>query len=706
MGVCMYMRRGMRSRFSLLCLLVLCLGCSCSAGGCFSVKSVYINSSYPIPEGPLKKRDWAQNLASYLVPTLAVGYRQPKVVGACLRKMNKKPQLVRNMLRFGRCVAAKKPTLAVWKACLQTHFPWIQIQQSGRAERCVSKLPCSTPLSPEDQMNFSVALASTASLLYAYQRLTFGRTLDMLRFTREHRQALQKAIDNAALLLEQDPHNQMNAEHANRATLPTLALSGGGPNGAFISGFMHAMLSFRELALAASDVSEAHKKIIRNRYRFGGASATSVGSLIAVALDLYFSNPKKPLSKKVKAALRTCLGSRYQGNVRDLQRCALHKLVQDFDVHGWDYLCVEKGSAIPVFVGKKKNLLRFDPLKKTLIDPMYRAYGDLMLNNDFIRVAMAIGLDQNLLVGLDERACRRDPSTREACFSSGLMASISEPGQISAVPRVFSGLTQSGEKGVWYDGGVRSALPSKRAALMTYGRVLALSTGRLLGEPASYSNGFNILVGSAGQAIGQNALGELSQTHLFQAQRAIQRTWLTACFKGGKSPLKPHLACIAPEHRNVQQNTLHRLYSPSPSKGGLWPVFVPENIQPGRLLVAGYTFDPYVMRGLFLWGQRTFFQRRRALFRWLGWTGMFDLEKGCKRTTKKAVSTSQPVRTPWACAPQYKASIKAFIRASRKELRTRYLRPKVPHDLKWWQEHAKKGKKQLSKKITMCASRT
>ena len=55
------------------------------------------------------------------------------------------------------------------------------------------------------------------------------------------------------------------------------------------------------------------------------------------------------------------------------------------------------------------------------------------------------------------------------------------------------------------------------------------------------------------------------------------------------------------------------------------PIFIPEDINPPELFAEGYTFDPVIMKGLFLWGQRVFLENYRSMLEWLGWETVLRL---------------------------------------------------------------------------------
>jgi predicted acylesterase/phospholipase RssA len=693
-------------------LLVAGVAASCSCGvGCLSIKNAYVQSSYPTPDGKVVERKWELTIASSLVPALVVGYQSPRKVGACLEKIGQSPQWIEHLLRFGKCLSRGSSGLGHWGKCMDTHFPWIKVSPppaGGSGLRCEPAFGCGVGLSHADQLNLANSLAAVGSFLYAYRLLVFGRSKRLADFDRIYKQAIRASLANAILLLKSDPHPAARHASVPRDTLPALALSGGGPNGSFTAGVLQAMLSLREAALASPDIPEAQKKIIREKYRFGSVVGTSVGSLISTALDLYFTRQPALLSPALKKALKSCLHGSASLGPRAFQQCALRKLFDDFQASEWDYLCVEKGSILGVFGGSTKNMLRFTPLRRSLLDPFMKAFGERILNNNFLRVSMAFGLEQNLLMSLDERACRGLGQHKHACLISGLMASISEPGQINAVGRVYSGLRPNGETGKWYDGGLRSALPAYRAAALTYNRVLAISTGRLLGVPSKYGNGFSIVLGSATAAIAQNGLLELSQAQLYQKERANRRGWLDRCMRRGAKPGRS----IPPLHRPSSYaawcppGRLGSLFSTTSSKAsGVLPFFVPDDIKPSQLYASGYTFDPYVMKGLFLWGQKSFLRRRSDLYRWLGWEGLHLLEARCRRApTRRRKPTSSPASgsAAWSCSPAFQKAVQQLVKKVTKTLHTEYIKPQPPHDLNWWKAHARKRRKLLESKITTC----
>lgn len=663
-------RSRLTARLILLLLCTFCFGaCSCGQG-CLSIKQTYIDTAYPIPSGPQTPRRWGLNISSVLTPSLLVGYEQPAQVGTCLAKLNQRPNKLRKrLLRFGKCLNGQPVSQKIWQGCLTKHFPWLQIN----AGTCKATFPCA--LSPADQVNLTLSLASTGALLYAYITYTFGRPRIEPSLVPTFATGIKEAINNASQTLQLDP-SANHPKALNRSNLPALALSGGGPNGAFTAGYLHAMLSLRELALNAADVPAKIKESIQQKERFGTAVGTSVGALIAPVIDLYFTKtPKKP-SPAALTGLRSCLGKDYSPkDPSAFQKCALRRLVENFNVNEWDYLCAAKGNALAPFVGKQKYLVAFDPLQATLLVPFMKAFGQDIVNNQFHRIAMAIELDQKLLVSLDERFCRKDPAKQQDCLVSAIMASISEPAQTPAVTKVYTGLTNTGEKGLWYDGGIRSGLPSSRAASATYKRVLAISTDRLLNIPNTSDNAFAILITSATSAISQNGQWELSFAQVSHQAKQNQRRWLRGCFGQKQSSSQP-------------TNSPDAAF-PSIA-GGVMPVYVPETIKPERLYASGYTFDPFVMKGLFLWGQKTFLRRRHFVYKWLGWRYLSALERSCKQKGKARSG----------CSKVYAKAVRDYARDVNKTLNKTYIQPN--YDLAFWQKRAKERRKLVGKYLKVC----
>ena len=194
------------------------------------------------------------------------------------------------------------------------------------------------------------------------------------------------------------------------------------------------------------------------------------------------------------------------------------------------------------------------------------------------------------------------------------MASIVEPVFVPARPTMYSGLQgPAGENGTWLDGSIRSLNPAARAATYTVGRVLAVNTHRAHGVPAPPPKGVLPLLLGTFDALGAGSRAwELRYARVYQQARKQLACELASRFADG---------VLCPES------------APTPGgpandglDGDLYDVWVPEDIAPSVLSAGGYTFDPVVMRGLFLWGQKEFFRSRRRILGWLGWCAIARLE--------------------------------------------------------------------------------
>jgi len=158
-------------------------------------------------------------------------------------------------------------------------------------------------------------------------------------------------------------------------------------------------------------------------------------------------------------------------------------------------------------------------------------------------------------------------------------------------------LYPGGEPGFWLDGGLQSVNPAARAVSYTHGNVLALNTFRALGTPVSHIEGLTPVALGTVVTIGTRLIGwETSYAGLEQHRRHAQ-----ACEVGRLVDI----AALCPKGPPSA-------VGPSTAPSGLLSVSVPDDISPPNLFASGYTFDPLVMRGLFLWGERALLRSRHA----------------------------------------------------------------------------------------------
>ncbi len=446
--------------------------------------------------------------------------------------------------------------------------------------------------------------------------------------------AAASALKRLARVLDATPANQ-----ATQNDLPVLAMSGGAANGAFTAGLLSELLSAREEALAklpAGERAEADRAS-----RFSTVVGTSVGALLAQLLEFAMLDDSA-LTPEQQAFVTACNAFTPRPEVkhpplsggktdcfsgwpnepfpsvpavpgRPIQSCALKLLERYFsDVDEADLMCAEQGSvarALGVFGQPRVNLIRFDPMQRAPLDPLIDLFHQQMHDNRLTRVVVSVETQQGQLVGLDERACGGADSPK--CLSAGLMASLVLPVFARPVSHVWSGFEPEGECGVWVDGGLRSQLPAIRALSysrptpLTGGmalRVLAIDTGRLtpVATPPPRMIA-DMVFTTLEQYAAQQDLTELA----FAQRLAELRDEELAALLAQVAPITP----------------LKRLARPSAADQRVRGLYVPGDVPDWVVAGAGYSFDRYVMRGLFLWG-------RQVARRQLGASGDLALKLG------------------------------------------------------------------------------
>lgn len=583
--------------------------------GC-SIKSQFIELAYPDSEIQAPpERDWTLSVAATLVPLLTIGYDHPPAVGSCLEQL---PLSVDDLWSYGQCLATSHNTE---ETCGDVHI-W---QLVWRKEENSLTPRCSAAVGRPDQLRMALAIMDVGEAIYSYNSSITGRLDAQEPLDDRIQTAVESALRVAIQTLKADPR----ASKPRPGTLPTLSLSGGAANGAFTAGYLYALLLTREAAISRAIRESDTDRLARieHRERFEAAVGTSAGTLAALPVDLYFSDNAR-VTEHSREALERCLATTggsepFVDASRPVQRCALGRLRTDFIQDEWNLLCVVDGSVLGLF-DHITGALRFDPLLKDFLQPFLADFSELMLHNDFIRVAMAIDLRQNVLIGLDERVCRWSEINTAQCLSTGILASIVEPVFAEPVQRVFSGVHgREGEAGTWIDGGLRSGTPASRAVTLTRvspagkdampTRVLAVNTHRaegIVSRPPPHA--ISVLFGSIGAIVEQTRLWEMAYAQRLDPRRQ-ERLCLIERNLRTESLFCPQLtAHVAP--REVTEAF------PQLGVGdAVLPIFIPEDINPPELFAEGYTFDPVIMKGLFLWGQRVFLENYRSVLNWLGW---------------------------------------------------------------------------------------
>ncbi len=561
-----------------------------------SIKSVFVDLSYPDNPTPSAPRDVGRSLDAVVGPSLIVGYEQPNDVGACLGELASRPDLANAMWAAGQCKAAGQA-----EAVCLAKFPWIK---GGGSAGSTLEFPCKSQLKDADRLELALALDDASVAFANYVVGAFGPSsihgappADVAKF-------LAPTLVHVASLLRADPTTH-------DTSLPALSLSGGAANGAFVAGFMHALLWLREVARAYGTPAEC---AAIDRERFGSAFGSSVGSLISLPLDLYFTDGSPPasLTPAIEACIKKGSGRVAARKDRSLQDCGLALLEHDFVASESELICARPGSALDLLQPNAKSIIRFDPLENATVEPFFRTFGGLTGGNAFMRTVVTADLAQGILAGIDERACRLPGLDPVVCQREAILASVSEPILAPPRPVVFSGLRSGGETGFWLDGGLQSVNPAARAVAYTNGKVLAVNTFRSLGTPVASIEGLTPVALGTIVTIGTGLIGwETSYAGLEQHRRRAH-----ACEVGKLVKLDALCPGGPPS-----------LAGPSAAAPGMLEVSVPDDIAPAALFASGYTFDPVVMRGLFLWGERSLLRSRADVLGFLGWCGPLAVEK-------------------------------------------------------------------------------
>jgi Patatin-like phospholipase len=624
-------------------------------------RTVFADLTYPAAQSSPPAATDLQLFAALQLEAMT-SYRHPAAMAACLRKLE--PDFLE---RTGERLAIAG---TAW-----THV----------ARDITLSSEC---LAADDEALVRYAISRVANAATAFVRAT---TLSEVERQGLYRRA-QVALGAIAGILEKTPPTGDATADA-----PALALSGGSANGAFTAGFLFELLSLRERALPETGDG--------GRYRFSAIVGTSVGSLLAQILDLYFVDPGAPIDPARRAALDdcnaywdrvkvppcggvdsqtaddvTCFGGwptetegmdiprRLSGldratreelaRKRPRQMCVLTELYRYFtDDDEPTLMCVEPGSvtaAVGVLGPKRPNLVRFDPMNDNILEKVLDDFSDEMVTNDVPRVVVSVEVQQNQILGLDERVCSALPSKkgtpapqggREYCLSAGVMASVVLPFFARPVRHVYSGLTPGGECGTWFDGGLRSGFPTYRALRMTRPamrpfvhddtvglRVLAVDTGRLEGLPSARPSVIqDVAFNAVGQMSSQNMLDEVV---IAQHMALIREQQLEEILEGPR-PQGETAAGDRPP--------------PLDENARVSAVFVPADVPDEIIADAGYSFDRYVMRGLWVWGRAVALDRvlgdgkwdaaRTRLLQRLGWK---DLEPKAREIARQDSRTLRP----------------------------------------------------------------
>ena len=291
----------------------------------------------------------------------------------------------------------------------------------------------------------------------------------------------------------------------------------------------------------------------------------------------------------------------------------------------------------------------------------------------FRRTLIAADLGQGVIGVIDERACRLPGMNADACEREAVLASVSEPILAPSRDRIFTGLAgPGGERGVWFDGGLQSVNPAARAVGATRGKVLAINMFRATSSPVGSVEGLAPVILGTLTSIGIRMIGwETSYAGLEQHRREAH-----ACEVGSLLGITALCARGAP---GAAAPTVEpRLLS----------VSVPEDIAPAQLFATGYTFDPVVMRGLFLWGERAFLRSRTEVLDFLDWCVPAALERGAACPGGEGSS------------PAFAAAVRDHERKVLAELAT-YKQYEAPGA---WKKHLEERRALVNREMKICAT--
>jgi predicted acylesterase/phospholipase RssA len=372
-----------------------------------------------------------------------------------------------------------------------------------------------------------------------------------------------------------------------------------------------------------------------------------------------------------------------------LQMCSLTRLYQYFtDDDEQTLMCVEPGPITRVLGGlgtPDQNLMRFDPMASNVIAPVLDAFSDVLIKNDVPRVVVAVELQDNQVLGLDERTCALMPSRptqgnvneaeggREYCLGAGVMASAVIPAYARPVRHLYDGVSKNGFCGSWFDGGLRSVFPAYRALRMTRPtindivgdykkrelRVLAVGTGTLQGLPVPRpSNILQVTLDGEGQATGQNDLDEIMMARQMAQIREQQLCDIMKNMDTGSGAV----TCEKNPDSISDDASVTAIYVPAET-----PAYLVEG--------AEYSFDRTLMRGLWVWGRHVAIERvlnsssphRGAkLFSRLGWE---KLESKAVELAQQDARTMQPWLNGFNIGTECSAHRNARVKAGQHRIR-------------------------------------
>lgn len=578
--------------------LLLALLSSCS------LQKAAVTLSYPgHVEYPSAPPQDGVSLATSILAVAVTDFDDPWWAADCMATAD--PARLQVLLDWGQCLARNQKPDRCEAQVRALDSAWLQ--------GCAEKKDMDRARLAQALLDAGEAAVAWSSLSRAWRELEAGDGVDT-----EMRVGLANGLAASARTLKGTPH--LPATGRSAASHPALALSGGAANGSFSAGYLHALLGVREAALARVAQDDRDRRdALDAQWRFAGAASTSVGTLVSLALDLYFTDTEA----NRKAAL-------------DLLRTHFSSPAPD-DPDPWvpidetRLLCARKGNLLQVLgvwpeKGRKTSVFRFDPLMG-ILSAHFSAPLPAMLSNDFVRVATAVDIQRNLVMPLDERTCLAWPDlSQEECVMSAALASIAEPVWAEPVPQVVTPFSADPMDGDWLDGGLQSGTPAILAGNLTHGSVLAVQTHRMDAiRHTTFVSGQEILFRTLGVFVPQTRWTEVGLADLALQDRMEARCRVARILGLAVPPECPVPAeeppAIASSRPGFPTGVVMAALPAPRLQAQVLPIHVPSDVDP-ILAASGYTFDPLVMDGLYRWGERTFYESASTVFGRLGWTDL------------------------------------------------------------------------------------
>jgi predicted acylesterase/phospholipase RssA len=378
-----------------------------------------------------------------------------------------------------------------------------------------------------------------------------------------------------------------------------IVMSGGAADGAFIAGFIWALLGAYETAYEANGEPHPVDLLV----------GTSTGSLVGSVLDAFFTPGQD--KKKIRHFLFTGYTS----------------------YHEADLLCIARGSgAYGMFLGDTQGLVKFSPLEEKLRSGQDTELGSGLVTRESIAnstefVTMSVDLRQGTLWADSDQDPQRPGSSDRV---RAILASVVEPALALAIPLQ----RYSDPEAPNMDGGVRSGLPLLEAARRGAERVLAFSASSFNPPPAAnLRNGGAILFRTIDLFVDQSRILEAQAAEDFAlfrrtAERQVceERYVLLPTAEqdrvcGVETPNKNVTSGLRPLTRATPQSGTTMTWTrgrPTADFGEAWKsdwIFRPQK---AGASATNYQFDPAQMQPLFASGAYDFAQRCNETLETLG----------------------------------------------------------------------------------------